>query len=215
LRSGFAPRPYAARGTARVLVMGGSQGAAALNERMPSVLARLRDVPGLAVLHQAGRDRDGAVREAYGREHLPSVEVVPFIDDVAKALGDADVVVARAGAATLAEITTVGRAAVLVPFPHAADDHQARNAEALARSGGAVCVLQRDADPGRLAAEIGRLLRDDAARVAMSDASRASGRPRAAEDVANDLLDLAGIPRSSRPGKNGSTRGATPSRQVS
>ena len=206
LRAVFAPRPYAPRGTARVLVMGGSQGAAALNERMPEAIARLTDVPGLEVLHQAGRHRDIHVREAYGRGGAARVEVVPFIDDVAKAIGDADVVIARAGASTLAELTAIGRAAVLVPFPHAADDHQARNAEALARVGGAVCIRQTDATPERLAADLGRLLRDDTARVAMADASRARGRPSAAHDVAADLLELAGIPRTPRAAKNGVAR---------
>jgi UDP-N-acetylglucosamine--N-acetylmuramyl-(pentapeptide) pyrophosphoryl-undecaprenol N-acetylglucosamine transferase len=215
LRAGFTPSAYAPRGAARVLVMGGSQGAAALNERMPQAIARLGDVPGLEVLHQAGRDRDGAVRDAYRREKVDRVDVVPFIDDVAKALVSADVVVARAGAATLAEITVIGRAAVLVPFPHAADDHQARNAEALARAGAAVCLRQEVADPERLATEVRRLLVDDEARAAMADASRARGRPRAAHDVAVDLLDLAGIPRSPRAGRNGGTRVVLPSPEVS
>jgi UDP-N-acetylglucosamine--N-acetylmuramyl-(pentapeptide) pyrophosphoryl-undecaprenol N-acetylglucosamine transferase len=215
LRAGFAPSAYAPRGAARVLVMGGSQGAAALNERMPQAIARLGDVPGLEVLHQAGRDRDVAVREAYRREKLDRIDVVTFIDDVAKTLASADVVVARAGAATLAEITAIGRAAVLVPFPHAADDHQARNAEALAARGGAVCLRQEVADPERLANEIRRLLHDDAARVAMADASRACGRPRAAHDVAVDLLELARIPRTSRTGTNGGTRAVVPSPEVS
>jgi len=215
LRPGFAPSAYVPGEGARVLVMGGSQGAAALNERMPRVIALLGDVPGLEVLHQAGRDRDAAVREAYRGESLERVDVVPFIDDVAKAIATADVVIARAGAATLAEITAVGRAAILVPFPHAADDHQARNAEALARVGAAVCVRQEHAEPERLAAEIRRLLRDDAARVAMADASRAHGHPRAAHDVAVDLLELAGIPRASRSGKNGGARARVPAPEVS
>jgi UDP-N-acetylglucosamine--N-acetylmuramyl-(pentapeptide) pyrophosphoryl-undecaprenol N-acetylglucosamine transferase len=215
LRSVFAARPYVAHGTARVLVLGGSQGAAALNERMPDVVARLADVPGLEVLHQAGRDRDGPVREAYRRHGAARVEVVAFIDDVAKAIGEADIIVSRAGAATLAELTAIGRPAVLVPFPHAADDHQARNAEALAATGGAVFLRQVDATPERLAVELGHLLRDDAARVAMADASRARGRPDAAHDVAVDLLELAGIPRSARPGKNGVARVTPGTREAS
>jgi UDP-N-acetylglucosamine--N-acetylmuramyl-(pentapeptide) pyrophosphoryl-undecaprenol N-acetylglucosamine transferase len=206
LRAGFGPRPYAAHGAARVLVLGGSQGAAALNERMPPVAALLADVPGLDVVHQAGRDRDAEVRAAYARLGVSRVSVVPFIDDVARELAAADVVVARAGASSIAELTAVGRAAVLVPFPHAADDHQARNAEALARSGGAVCVRQDAADPGRLAGEIRRLLRDDRARTAMADASRACGKPGAAGDVAADLLALAGIVERPRAKTNGSSR---------
>ena len=86
LRAGFGPRAYAPRATARVLVLGGRQGAAALNERMPAVAARLREVPNLEVVHQAGRDRDGPVRAAYEREGVLGVSVVPFIEDVSLAL---------------------------------------------------------------------------------------------------------------------------------
>jgi len=215
LRSGFGPKPYAARGTLRVLVLGGSQGAAALNERMPEVIARLGEMPGLEVVHQSGRERDAAVRAAYVREKVERVTVVPFIDDVARALAEADLVVARAGASSIAELTAVGRAAVLVPFPHAADDHQARNAQALARAGGAVCVRQEAADVNRLATEMGRLLRDDRARTLMADASRACGKPGAARDVASDLLVLAGIAERPHSATNGSSRAAHPAQEAS
>jgi UDP-N-acetylglucosamine--N-acetylmuramyl-(pentapeptide) pyrophosphoryl-undecaprenol N-acetylglucosamine transferase len=207
LRAGFAPKPYAARGTRRVLVLGGSQGAAALNERVPEVAARLGHLPGLEILHQAGRDRDAAVRAAYDRERIEHVTVVPFIDDVARALAEADLVLARSGASTIAEITAVGRAAILVPYPHAADDHQARNAEALAKAGGAVCVRQEAADAVRLSREVERLLGDDGARTTMADASRACGKPAAARDVAADLLDLARIEPRWASATNGAARG--------
>jgi UDP-N-acetylglucosamine--N-acetylmuramyl-(pentapeptide) pyrophosphoryl-undecaprenol N-acetylglucosamine transferase len=212
LRAGFAPKPYVPRpGTARVLVMGGSQGAAALNERVPVAVARLAQVQGLEIVHQAGRDRDADVREAYARAGVTRATVTPFLDDVARALADADVVIARSGASTLAELTAVGRAAILVPYPHAAADHQAHNAEALARAGGAVCIRQDDATPERLARELHSLLGDDASRVRMADASRARGLPGAAADVASDLLDLAGIARRPRPSStNGTTRGPRP-----
>jgi UDP-N-acetylglucosamine--N-acetylmuramyl-(pentapeptide) pyrophosphoryl-undecaprenol N-acetylglucosamine transferase len=195
LRPGFSPRPYAARGTARVLVMGGSQGARGLNERLPEAIARLSAERDVEVVHQAGRDRDEPVRAAYARGGVKASTVVSFIDDVARAIEAADVVVARAGAVTIAEISAIGRASVLVPFPDASDDHQARNAEALARARAAVCLRQDAADPARLATELGMLLDDDARRVAMADASRARGRPNAAHDVAADLLGLACIRR--------------------
>jgi UDP-N-acetylglucosamine--N-acetylmuramyl-(pentapeptide) pyrophosphoryl-undecaprenol N-acetylglucosamine transferase len=204
LRQGFSPRPYAARGTARVLVMGGSQGAHALNERVPEAIARLSVERDVEVLHQAGRDRDEPVRAAYARGGVKASTVVAFIDDVAGAIEGADVVVARAGAATIAEISAIGRASVLVPFPDASDDHQARNAEALDRARAAVCLRQEAADPARLAIEIGMLLADDARRVAMADACRALGRPNAAHDVAADLLGLASIrPRAVDHQRNG------------
>lgn len=193
LRAGFSPRPYAAKGTARVLVLGGSQGAAGLNERMPAASARLASLAGLEVIHQAGRGRDAAVREAYERAAVQGATVTEFIDDVATAIADADVVVARSGAGAVAEIAAVGRAALFVPFPHAAGDHQARNAEGFARAGAAVCIRQDFADALRLADELRRLLTDDDARVAMANAARALGKPDAAQRVAADLLQLAGI----------------------
>jgi UDP-N-acetylglucosamine--N-acetylmuramyl-(pentapeptide) pyrophosphoryl-undecaprenol N-acetylglucosamine transferase len=219
LRAGFEPRPYVpVRGRARVLVVGGSQGAAALNERVPEAVARLAArVRAVEVLHQAGRGRDDEVRAAYAREGVQGAKVVAFIDDVARAIADADLIVARAGASTLAEITAVGRAALLVPFPHAADDHQASNAGALAAAGGAVCVRQEAADAVRIALELERLLGDDAARVAMADASRARGRPGAARAVAADLLGLAGITERPRPvvAANGAARSTPyPRREV-
>ncbi len=196
LRAGFVPQPYAARaGRARLLVMGGSQGAQALNDRLPLAVARAgQAVPGLHVVHQAGRDRDAAVRSAYEDAHVADVVVAPFLEDVPAELAGADLVVARAGAVTVAEIAAVGRASILIPFPFAADDHQARNAESLARGGGAVSLPQEAADVSRIADEIVRLLRDDAARTKMAGAARAHGRPAAAMDVARDLLALAGVP---------------------
>jgi UDP-N-acetylglucosamine--N-acetylmuramyl-(pentapeptide) pyrophosphoryl-undecaprenol N-acetylglucosamine transferase len=194
LRAGFVPRPSLLRDeTVRVLVMGGSQGAAFLNERIPEILGRTLVAPGrpIDVLHQAGTGREPPVREAYAQARIERARVVPFIEDVAQAIADSDLVVARAGAGTIAEITAIGRAALLVPFPHAADDHQARNAQALARAGAAVCVLQGRAD--LLAVEVGRLLADDAARRAMADRARARGRPDAAARVARDLLALGAI----------------------
>lgn len=195
LRAGFVPQPYVPRaGNARVLIMGGSQGAQALNERLPAAIARAAtSVATIEVVHQAGRERDIAVREAYVRESVSQATVTEFIDDVPKEIARADLVVARAGAATVAEIAAIGRASILVPFPHAADDHQARNAESLAGVGGAVSIRQEAADAVRLASEIVRLLMDDVARKKMADAARAHGRPRAAMEIARDLLDLVGI----------------------
>ena len=196
LRRGFTARPYVPRRVgagARVLVIGGSQGAAALNERMPEAMAHVqRHLPGVEVTHQTGRDREATVHAAYAREAVHA-DVVPFLDDVAEAIAGADLVVARAGAGTIAEIAAIGRAALLVPFPYAADDHQARNAEAFSRAGAAVCLRQETADASRLALEIERLLSDDSKRVALADAARARGKPNAAREVAADLLSLANV----------------------
>jgi UDP-N-acetylglucosamine--N-acetylmuramyl-(pentapeptide) pyrophosphoryl-undecaprenol N-acetylglucosamine transferase len=175
------------------LVLGGSQGAVPLNERVPAAVAQVSRALPLRVIHQCGRGRDASVREAYARFGVEGVTVVPFVDDVASAIADADLVIARAGAVTLAEISAIGRAALLIPFPHATDDHQTKNAEAVTRHGAAVCLRETDANRDRLAIEIHRLLSDDPARVAMSTASRDLGRPNAAYDVAADLLALAGV----------------------
>jgi UDP-N-acetylglucosamine--N-acetylmuramyl-(pentapeptide) pyrophosphoryl-undecaprenol N-acetylglucosamine transferase len=203
LRPGFLPSPYVPNTPPRLLVMGGSQGANALNEGVPEALGRVGSAR-VTVLHQTGRDREAAVREAYRRSGVEHVTVVPFIDDVARAIAEADVVVARAGAATVAEIAAIGRAAILVPFPHAADDHQYRNAAALARKGGAVTIRQDDVVP-RLSEELARLLHDDAARASMARAARQQGRPNAARDVAEDLLALARIPVRQRHVTNGAS----------
>ncbi|MEO7111557.1 MAG: glycosyltransferase, partial [Polyangiaceae bacterium] len=192
IRSGFSPKPYRANRPPRLLILGGSQGAGALNDRLPMALARTH-VEGLEVVHQAGRDRDAAVRNAYAREKFERVEVVPFLDDIASEIARADLIIARAGAGSTAEITAIGRASILVPFPFAADDHQAKNAAALAKRGGCTAIRQEAADDVRLALEIDRAFADDIARIKMADAARACGRPRAAQDVAEDLAALGGV----------------------
>ncbi|MBI4703681.1 MAG: undecaprenyldiphospho-muramoylpentapeptide beta-N-acetylglucosaminyltransferase [Deltaproteobacteria bacterium] len=198
LRPGFAPVPYVPTpGRARLLVLGGSQGALALNEALPRAIAIWAQGPAAAgvalqVVHQCGRDKDTAVRALYAELGLAAqAEVATFIDDVAGALARADLVVARAGASSLGELCAVGRAALLVPYPYAADDHQKRNAESLARDGAAVCVVQAEATPERLAAELGPLLAEPERREAMARQAARRGRPEAASAIAADLLGLA------------------------
>jgi UDP-N-acetylglucosamine--N-acetylmuramyl-(pentapeptide) pyrophosphoryl-undecaprenol N-acetylglucosamine transferase len=194
LRRAFAPSEYvAAEGRVNVLVLGGSQGAKGINEALPGAIAAAVSAGAdVAVTHQAGRDRDAGVRAAYDALGLAArATVAPFIDDVAAALAGADLVIARAGASSLAELCAVGRASILIPFPFATDDHQQRNARSLERGGAAITVPEREATPARLAAEIAALARDPARRAQMARAARALGRPDAARAVALDLLDLA------------------------
>lgn len=210
LRAGFDPRPYTPHhGPKRILVLGGSQGAQALNERLPIALADVAKRHDMVIVHQAGRDRDADVAKAYETAGLRiGVKVVPFLDEVAQQMATADVIIARAGAVTVAEIAAIGRPSVLVPFPHAADDHQAKNAMALAELGGSVCIRQEAADASRIASELDAILGDDERRVRMASAAREHGRPHAAEDIARDLLGLAGIPvkpKSKANGTNGSS----------
>jgi UDP-N-acetylglucosamine--N-acetylmuramyl-(pentapeptide) pyrophosphoryl-undecaprenol N-acetylglucosamine transferase len=206
LRDGFDASPYRAGSSARVLVMGGSQGARAINDAMPEAIAEVKKrVPHVEVLHQSGRGQDEALRAAY-EKHGVRADVRAFLDDVPGELARADVVVARSGAGTVAEVAAIGRAAIFVPFPFAADDHQRANAESLSKSNAAICIIQREATPAKLATEIGALLEDAARREAMANAARHMGRPHAARDIAEDLLHLARIPmRVSRQKTNGSS----------
>ncbi|XYI00490.1 undecaprenyldiphospho-muramoylpentapeptide beta-N-acetylglucosaminyltransferase [Sorangium sp. So ce1128] len=201
LRRAFARAPYAPRkGKLSLLVLGGSQGALALNDIVPRAIAQIaqgreRGID-LDVVHQTGRDREAAVRSLYAELGLAErARVVPFIDDVAEALAAADVVIARAGASTLAELCAVGRPSILIPYPFAADDHQLKNAQSLERTSAAVAIAQADATEARLAGEIARLAADPALRARMADAAAALAKPDAAARVAADLLELARAPR--------------------
>jgi UDP-N-acetylglucosamine--N-acetylmuramyl-(pentapeptide) pyrophosphoryl-undecaprenol N-acetylglucosamine transferase len=195
LRKSFEPVPYAPEaGRFRVLVLGGSQGAKGLNDAMPEAMAKVvSEVDGAEILHQAGRGRDVELRDRYAALGLGErARVVDFVTEVGAELARADVVVQRAGASSLAELCLVARPSILVPFPFAADDHQAKNAASLEAEGASVCVLQRDATSERLAELLLELARDPARRVAMAEAARRCATPTAAEDVARDLIALAG-----------------------
>lgn len=125
----------------RVLVLGGSLGAAALNEIVPRALSMIAPSKRPIVVHQSGEKQIAALRENYARENVEAT-LLPFIDDTAKAMAEADVVIARAGASTVCEIAAVGVAALFVPFPYATDDHQRSNAQYLIEAEGAKMVLQ-------------------------------------------------------------------------
>jgi len=197
LRAGFQPVQYPApneTGTAalRVLVLGGSQGAKALNEAVPRAAAKLGAA--LAIVHQCGPAHAEAVRALYAELGLAeTVRVVPFIDDVPAALAHADLVVGRSGAGALGEMCAVGRPGLLVPYPFAAGDHQRVNADALVRAGGALSLEHTDATAERIAHEIGLLAADRPRLARMAAAARDFGKPAAARSVALDLLELAGL----------------------
>ncbi|KAB8313834.1 undecaprenyldiphospho-muramoylpentapeptide beta-N-acetylglucosaminyltransferase [Tolypothrix campylonemoides VB511288] len=186
---------FAARGDAplRLLVLGGSQGARALNEAVPQAIAALRGAHAFEVRHQSGeRLREDAER-AY-REAGVAASVEPFVADMAAAYAWADVVVCRAGALTLAELCAVGVGSVLVPFPQAVDDHQTRNAEVLVERGAARLQAQ-GADLGaRLATEL-HALADRGVLLRMAEAARALAKPDAAERVADAVIELSREPR--------------------
>ncbi|HRG98469.1 MAG TPA: UDP-N-acetylglucosamine--N-acetylmuramyl-(pentapeptide) pyrophosphoryl-undecaprenol N-acetylglucosamine transferase, partial [Polyangiaceae bacterium] len=190
----FAPSTYHTRERRRVLVLGGSLGAQALNERVPLALGKVhRDLGGVEVVHQTGTGREAEVRGLYDRAGVAGARCVPFLDDVAGELADADLVVARAGAVTVAELACVGRASLLVPFPYAADDHQLKNATLYQRRGACRVVEQERATVDRLAADIRLVLSDDGLRERMARAAAKAGRPDAALEIACDLVELGGL----------------------
>jgi UDP-N-acetylglucosamine--N-acetylmuramyl-(pentapeptide) pyrophosphoryl-undecaprenol N-acetylglucosamine transferase len=174
------------QGPLRVLVVGGSLGARALNDVVPQALLRLPAAERPAVWHQCGRDQQAAVAAAYAG--LPAARVAEFIDDMAEAYAWADLVICRAGAMTIAELAAAGLGAILVPYPHAVDDHQTANARYLAEREAATLVPQSELTPERLA----RLLHDLAGRrdvlLAVAEAARACAVPDAAEAVVETCL---------------------------
>lgn len=174
----------------RLLVLGGSQGALALNTAVPQALALVPEAGRPQVRHQAGRSLDAAER-AY-REAGVAAECSGFIDDMAAAYAWADIVVARAGALTLSELAAAGVGAILVPYPHAVDNHQARNAEHFAAAGAAIVIPQSELEPARLARELERLLASPATLAAMGERCRALMHADAAVRLADACIDLAG-----------------------
>jgi UDP-N-acetylglucosamine--N-acetylmuramyl-(pentapeptide) pyrophosphoryl-undecaprenol N-acetylglucosamine transferase len=185
---------YAARqGRLRVLVVGGSLGAAALNEVVPRALALLPQDRPVQVVHQAGARHLDALRAHYAAAGLVEgahVRLLPFIDDMAAAYADADLVICRSGAMTVAEIAAVGVAAVFVPFPFAVDDHQTTNARFLSERDAAWLIQQNELDAARLSGLIAGANRDKLAAVAQR--ARALAKPDATEQVARACADAAG-----------------------
>jgi len=169
-------------GPLHLLVVGGSLGAAALNEAVPDALALLATSERPEVVHQCGRDRLEQVERRY-RDAGVTAQVIEFIDDMAEAYARADLVVCRAGAMTIAELAAVGVGSVLVPFPHAVDDHQTGNARFLADAGAAMLIDQKDLTPARLAAELRARSRGELLR--MAELARSLARRDATDCVAD------------------------------
>ena len=174
-----------------LLVFGGSRGARHINEAMVSLVPQLVAVPSLRVVHVAGRieaaDVNARIAAATGGQE-DRYHVVDYIDAMGDALAAADVVVARAGATSIAEITAVGRAAVLVPYPYATDDHQTLNARTLAEAGAADLVADADLDGPALGEAVLRLIAEPERVARMARASAAL----AARDATERLVRLVG-----------------------
>ncbi len=174
----------------RLLILGGSQGAAVLNQIVPAALAELASVQRPVVRHQAGERTLALAREAYSRYAIVA-QVSAFIDSMAEAYEWADLVVCRAGALTVAELSVVGVASVLVPFPHAVDDHQTANARYLSRAGAAVLIPQRAFSVQHLSRVLASLLGDRDRLWVMAQRARQQARPQATACVAELCLKSA------------------------
>jgi UDP-N-acetylglucosamine--N-acetylmuramyl-(pentapeptide) pyrophosphoryl-undecaprenol N-acetylglucosamine transferase len=173
-------------GPLKVMVVGGSLGAQALNDALPKALALLAEKP--LVVHQAGEKHLETLKNNYAAAGVEG-QLLAFIDDMAGCYAEADLVICRAGAVTVAELSAGGMASVLVPFPHAVDDHQTANARFLADQGAAILIQQRDLTPQKLAELLGSL--DRAQLLEMARKARALGKPDAAQIVAKRCMQLA------------------------
>ncbi|MBV1775529.1 undecaprenyldiphospho-muramoylpentapeptide beta-N-acetylglucosaminyltransferase [Burkholderiaceae bacterium DAT-1] len=171
-------------GSLKVLVVGGSLGAAALNEAVPQALARLPLAERPLVTHQSGTKQIEALRSHYAQAGVEA-NCVAFIDDMAAAYAEADLVVCRAGALTVSELAAVGVGAIFVPFPHAVDDHQTGNARYLAENGAALLIQQRNLTPDWLAQQLKEMTRERL--LTMAERARTLGKPEATRVVADRI----------------------------
>lgn len=174
-----------------VLIFGGSQGARPINAAMAAALKHLEDYAGkLTITHQTGESDFESVRMAYADSKFANSDVRPFISDIFVEFAKADLLICRAGATTCAEVAAAGKAAIMIPFPGAADDHQRKNAEALVEKGAARMILQADLSGETLANEIRSLAEQPEIITAMSSAARKMSRPDAASAAVDIIEEL-------------------------
>lgn len=179
----------------KLLIFGGSRGARAINQTIVKMLPLMRDwEQKLEILHQTGEEDFIEVQQAYSAAGFDPQQVVPFIDDMAAAYSAASLVICRSGATTLAELTVCGRAAILIPFPHAAGDHQTANAKALDDVGAAILLPQDELTPERLALLVKELLEEKKALHSMAEKARLLALPGAAGRILNECRRSLGAP---------------------
>lgn len=176
-----------------ILVVGGSQGAHAINQAVTEALQRLKAIDGLSMIHQTGTPDEAWVRKAYAQAGVTAT-VRAFFENMAQQYQKADLIICRAGATTVAEITVMGKAALFVPFPFAADDHQTRNARALSDAGAAEIIVQQDLTADLLTEKIIGFARDRSRLVQMAAKARTLGRPDAALTIVRELYQLLDTP---------------------
>lgn len=191
--SGSSEVPMSAASRIRLLIFGGSQGAKAINNAVLDGLATLTArLPNLAITHQTGEAEYQRVREAYATLGVEA-EVTPFLFDMPTVLRTADLVVARAGAMTIAELTACGKPAILIPLPTAIYDHQMKNARAMEAAGGAIVLPQADLTGSKLSDSISAIVQDTSRLQAMSTKSRAMRRIDAGEAIVRECYALMGV----------------------
>jgi len=203
LRRGFVPTPWVEHdGPLHLLVLGGSQGASSLNEMIPE-LRRNIAIP-VEIRHQCGRAHLDRVRELYSGQSPEGLRLEPFIDDMPAALAWADIVISRSGASAIGEICAVGRASLLVPFPFAAGDHQAKNAREVANADAGIYLDPKRVNAEQIRDQIQALAQEKGRLARMSRAAQLLGRADAAMTIASDMIALAKS-RTSRIGRHSST----------
>lgn len=174
----------------RLLIIGGSLGALALNEVVPQALSELPSDIRPLVRHQAGRDKDGATKVCYQKAGVEGT-ISAFIEDMAEAYGWADLVICRSGALTVAELASAGLASILVPYPHAVDDHQTANGLYLSEHGAAILLPQTDLNSAVLAMNLKTLMAEPERLLKMGEKARELARPNATAEVAAIVAGMA------------------------
>ncbi|MDZ4165145.1 MAG: glycosyltransferase, partial [Smithellaceae bacterium] len=173
-----------------LLIFGGSQGSRAINQAMIDALPYLKNEGlGLRIIHQTGKGDHAEVKNAYARHGLDAL-VLPFITDMAPVMRGADIIVCRSGATSIAEITALGKASILIPFPRATHDHQTKNALVLTGCGAAELLPESQLNGRTLAGTVGRLYRNPADLSRMAKNSASLGNPGAAARIVDDLMRL-------------------------
>ncbi|HEX8538356.1 MAG TPA: glycosyltransferase, partial [Cystobacter sp.] len=175
-----------------LLVFGGSLGARGINQRMIDALDHLQDIKDqLHIIHQTGKNDLETVRKGYADKGFDGqAQVVEYIEDMSNAYAKAELVVCRAGATTLSELTVAKKASILIPFPYATDNHQEVNAQALVKAGAALMFRESELTGQQLATEIRRLKEDPEKRRQMEKKAGLLGRPEASKELADVLVDL-------------------------
>jgi UDP-N-acetylglucosamine--N-acetylmuramyl-(pentapeptide) pyrophosphoryl-undecaprenol N-acetylglucosamine transferase len=183
------------QGPMKLLVLGGSRGALAINQLIPEMLAQIEPQQRPQIIHQVGAQHVQTTQALYQTQGLDinadSIQIVPFIDNMEEAYQWADFAICRSGALTVAELTAVGLGALLIPFPYAIDDHQTTNGEWLVNSGAALMIQQRDISPQGVADQIMTLSNNPDTRLNMANKARSLAKNGAAERVAKVCLEVA------------------------